>query len=319
MFIMLLFGITEVTEIPTYVAAIIVAIPVLVLGASAKFGNQNIQTWVVLISSGVYSIVFMVTFLYDLITGFIDGCFISPIVVTYSLVFGCYLVMTILHPRQIPDFFYGLTYPLTLPFMLMVLPLYCLFNMDDISWGTREQKNPAKSFKKQNGEGMEIEEKDKQWTFDIFTQPVEKASESAEVFWKSTIEQFLKPMKLTGAEEDVIKKDLRMMKMVTMGVLFLSYLAYSLLMILKKEFPLPRRLPVNLSICGAEEPMDFIEVTLFLFMSAVLGFLLVGTVLHRAETLGHIIRTTRVRKVRGGADNSGATLDVTHVQGDVFA
>ena len=77
MFIMLLFGITEVTGIPTYVAAIIVAIPVLVLGASAKFGNQNIQTWVVLISSGVYSIVFMVTFLYELIMGFIDGCFIQ--------------------------------------------------------------------------------------------------------------------------------------------------------------------------------------------------------------------------------------------------
>ena len=42
----------------------------------------------------------------------------------------------------------------------------------------REQKKTVKSFKKQNREGIETEEKDKQWTLDIFTQPVEKASES---------------------------------------------------------------------------------------------------------------------------------------------
>ena len=104
------------------------------------------QTWVVLFSSGIFALLFIVTFLYELITGFIDLCFTSMIVITYSMVFGSYLVMTILHPRcqrssydlskncfrQIPDFFYGASYPFTLPFMFMILPLYCLFNMDDI-------------------------------------------------------------------------------------------------------------------------------------------------------------------------------------------
>merc|ERR1711963_954146 len=70
-------------------------------------------------------------------------------------------------PSQITDFLYGASYPFTLPFMFMILPLYCLFNMDDVSWGTREAKNPNKSFKKPEGAAAR-DEKSIQWTFDIF-------------------------------------------------------------------------------------------------------------------------------------------------------
>ena len=310
MFTMLLFGVAEVTGLPSYVSAIVTALPVAAMALAAKFGSQKIQTGVVLVSSGVYAAFFIVTFLYELITGtFMDGCFTSPIVITYSLVVGCYFVMAVLHPRQIPDFFYGVTYPLTLPFMFMVLPLYCLFNMDDVSWGTREQKNPNKSFRKPSGGNSETEQRDRRWTLDIFPQPVDRASEEVEVFWNTAIREFLKPMKLTEKEEDVMKKDLRLMKIVSMIVLFSSYLGYTLLMILKKAYPFPSHLTVNIALCGSGELLDFIDVVLFLFVSSVIFFLLVGTFLHRAETLAHIIRTTRVRKKK----SPGCQEDVIHV------
>jgi hypothetical protein len=33
---------------------------------------------------------------------------------------------------------YGIVYYLTIPCMYMLLPLYCVFNLDDVTWGTRE-------------------------------------------------------------------------------------------------------------------------------------------------------------------------------------
>ena len=322
-FTMLLFGVTAVTGLPSYVSAIITALPVVAMALAAKFGNQKTQTAVVLISSGAYAAIFIVAFLYELITEtFMEGCFTSPMLITYSLVVGMYFVIAVLHPRQIPDFFYGVTYPLTLPFMFMVLPLYCLFNMDDVSWGTREEKNPNMSFRKQSEGNSETEKGDRRWTLDIFPQPVERASEEVEVFWNTTIQEFLKPMKLTEKEEDVMKKDLRLMKIVSMIVLFSSYIGYTLLMILKVAYPFPSRLTVNLALCGSSERLDFIDMGLFLLVLSVIFFLLVGTFLHRAETLAHIIRTTRVRKKKSPGcqeDTQSATVDVVHVDADYLA
>merc|ERR1711962_382072 len=241
------------------------------------------------------------------------------IVITYSMVFGNYLVMTILHPRQIPDFLYGASYPFTLPFMFMILPLYCLFNMDDVSWGTREAKNPNKSFKKPEGAAAR-DEKSIQWTFDIFQNPVQPASPEEENFWKKTIEEFLKPRKPTEEEEDVMKKDLRLMKIGAIIVLSLFYIGYVLLMVLKKEYPLPSHLSINWKLCSSNEPMDFIDMSLFAFVFAVTGFLIVGTFLHRVETLSHIIRTTSVRKK--SSDEEGKiedTVTVSHVDTDIMA
>ena len=141
------------TGLESYISSIIISFPVFALALAAKFGNQKIQTWIVLLSSGIFALLFIVTFLYELITGFMELCFTSMIVITYSMVFGNYLVMTILHPRyelrkenceilsficrQIPDFLYGASYPFTLPFMFMILvlnflSLFCIYGFSKI-------------------------------------------------------------------------------------------------------------------------------------------------------------------------------------------
>ena len=81
---------------------------------------------------------------------------------------------------------------------------------------------------------------------------------------------------------------------------------------------MPSHLSVNWELCSTSEPMDFIDISLFAFVFAVSGFLIVGTFLHRAETLAHIIRTTSVRKkIKEGKEEN--TVAVTHVDSDVMA
>ena len=98
MFTMLVFGLTSVTGVQSYISGIIVGLPLIVLIISTLFTGQKMQTRVVLISSGLYGVLFIVTFLYELIAGFATNCFTSPIIFTYGLVFGCYILMTFLHP-----------------------------------------------------------------------------------------------------------------------------------------------------------------------------------------------------------------------------
>ena len=91
---------TKVTGLESYITSIIISLPVFALAIAARFGTQKIQTWVVLFSSAIFALLFIVTFLYELIDFFlIDLCFTSMLVITYSMVFGSYLIMTILHPR----------------------------------------------------------------------------------------------------------------------------------------------------------------------------------------------------------------------------
>lgn len=262
------------------------------------------QTRVVLISSGLYGVLFIVTFLYELIAGFATNCFTSPIIFTYGLVFGCYILMTFLHPQQIPDFLYGLSYPITLPFMFMVIPVYCLLNMDNVSWGTREVKSNAEEVEKEEIENIHPVD---EWTFDIYKNKVQMASSEVENFWNKTIETFLKPSKLKEEQENIIKRDLKIMKIVSVLVLGSTNIGYSLLMTLKMSFPFPSSWAIGITFCSSSDNVDFIEISLFVFVTVITLFLLLGTFLHRMETLSHIVQTTLVIKKKTASEAEAGT------------
>ena len=313
MFTMLLFGLSSFTGLHCYISAIIISLPIIGLVIATCFSGQKMQTRVVFVSSALYGLLFTVMFLYELITGIVSNCFTSPIFLTYSLVFGCYLCLIILHPRQISDFLYGVSYPITLPFMGMVLPLYCFLNMDDVSWGTREQKNSAEERRKtEKIETKEVHEKT-EWTFNNYSNPVQMASKEVENFWNKTIETFLKPSKQNEEEEKVIRKDLKIMKIVSVLVLFSSNIAFSLMMVMKKAFPLPRRWTVGITFCTTKEHVDFIDISLSVFVTGITLFFCIGSFLHRMETLSHIVRTTSVLKKKTLQEVETGTVAV---QGD---
>ena len=55
------------------------------------------------------------------------------------VVLGCLFALTaILHPREITDILPLSLYYLLIPTTYMILMIYCVFNLDNVSWGTRE-------------------------------------------------------------------------------------------------------------------------------------------------------------------------------------
>lgn len=64
----------------------------------------------------------------------------SPSAWFLFLVVAQFVFTAILHPYEISCLAHGLIYYLAIPSMYMLLIIYSLFNLDNISWGTREVK-----------------------------------------------------------------------------------------------------------------------------------------------------------------------------------
>ncbi len=62
----------------------------------------------------------------------------SPTAISFFSVFGAFILAGLLHPYEISCLLYMLVYYFTIPSMYLLLVIYSLFNMWNVSWGTRE-------------------------------------------------------------------------------------------------------------------------------------------------------------------------------------
>ena len=74
------------------------------------------------------------------------------------LVGGSFILSAIMHPQEFWCLPYGIVYYITIPAMYLLLVIYSIFNLNVVSWGTREgpktmtkqEAENAKKVKKNN-------------------------------------------------------------------------------------------------------------------------------------------------------------------------
>lgn len=66
-----------------------------------------------------------------------DGLF-SPSPLFLLMVFLQILVSGLLHPQELYCMLYGLIYYICVPSMYLLLIIFSIYNLNDITWGTRE-------------------------------------------------------------------------------------------------------------------------------------------------------------------------------------
>ena len=74
-----------------------------------------------------------------------DGL-LSPSSLFLFLVTAQLIIAGLLHPREVGCLLHGIIYYITVPSMYCILIIFSLFNLNDITWGTREErikKTPA--------------------------------------------------------------------------------------------------------------------------------------------------------------------------------
>ena len=66
-----------------------------------------------------------------------DG-FLAPSSLFFFGVAAQMIIAGIIHPKEFNCLPYGIVYYVTVPSMYMLLVIYSVFNMNNVSWGTRE-------------------------------------------------------------------------------------------------------------------------------------------------------------------------------------
>merc|ERR1712227_926966 len=60
----------------------------------------------------------------------------------FFFTFGSFIVAAMFHPQEWTDLFCCVIYIATIPSMYLLLTVFAVFNMNDVSWGTREAPKP---------------------------------------------------------------------------------------------------------------------------------------------------------------------------------
>ena len=68
-----------------------------------------------------------------------DGLF-APSPLFLLMVMAQIIVTGLLHPQELNCLIHGIIYYIYVPSMYMVLIIFSLFNLNDITWGTRESR-----------------------------------------------------------------------------------------------------------------------------------------------------------------------------------
>ena len=89
------------------------------------------------IISTIYGLVMMAVLIGILLQMIEDGP-LAPSSLFFFIVAGGIIVAGFLHPQEIGCLLSGVVYYVTIPSMYMLLIVYAIFNLHDVSWGTRE-------------------------------------------------------------------------------------------------------------------------------------------------------------------------------------
>jgi chitin synthase len=127
-------------------------IPLFIFILICLFCKPDLQITVAQVLSVAYALVMMAVLIGILIQIVEDGWF-APTTLSLLFVTFCFVFAAVLHPQEFGCLPMGFIYYITIPSMYLFLVIYSVFNLNVVSWGTREVAE------KKTAEEMEEDEK----------------------------------------------------------------------------------------------------------------------------------------------------------------
>lgn len=112
-------------------------IPVAVFLFVCAMFDSKVQLFFAGLLSAVYGLVMMAVLIGIILQIDNDG-FLAPSSLFLFCVAMEMVIAAIMHPKEFYCLKYGVVYYITIPSMYMLLIIYSVFNMNNVSWGTRE-------------------------------------------------------------------------------------------------------------------------------------------------------------------------------------
>ncbi|KAK7899320.1 hypothetical protein WMY93_020173 [Mugilogobius chulae] len=125
-------------DIPQNSALVLSVIPPVVFLAVSYKIKADKQITIAAVMSSLYAILMMITFLTAIGNIVKDQSIMTPSSLFIICLVFFYVITALLHPQEIGLVMYGLLYLLCIPSAYLLLSIYSMVNMDNVSWGTRE-------------------------------------------------------------------------------------------------------------------------------------------------------------------------------------
>lgn len=72
-----------------------------------------------------------------------DQTILTPSSIFVIAMASIYIITAVMHPQEFHLVFYGFLYIICIPSAYLLLIIYSMTNLDNVSWGTRETKAPT--------------------------------------------------------------------------------------------------------------------------------------------------------------------------------
>lgn len=233
----------------------------------------------------------------------------------------------LMHPQEFLALLCGVIYYITIPSMYMLLMIYSVFNMNDVSWGTREA--PVL----RDDDTDEPNDPDNHlpgWLSD----PLLIDSELGEIklieqrFWRELIRQYLKPLELSKEQKQSMADDLKALRnMIAFAFVMVNaiFVLIVFLLQLKKDY-LHLKWPIDptdfvsfdrdnsqVFIYRQYKELDPIGLCFVIFFGFILVIQFLAMFFHRFATLSQLLATVQLDWFRsnGSLSDEDAALELS--------
>nr|XP_017102616.2 chitin synthase chs-2 [Drosophila bipectinata] len=306
-FLMMVGALVAVFTINIWTAFLWNFFPLLLFILSCVYLKQKYQLLIAFVISSIYCLVMMAVLIGIIVQMLEDGP-LAPASLFFLLVAVQITIAGFMHPQEFWALLCGVIYYITIPSMYMLLMIYSVFNMNDVSWGTRE----APTIK---DDGQETSNGAKNYPHGWLNDPLLVNSELGEIpikenkFWKDVIKEYLKPLELSREQKQLMDdglKELRNMIAFAFVMVNAIFVLIVFLLQLKKEFlhlnwPIdPRdfitfnRENLQLDIYREYKELDPIGLCFVIFFGLILIIQFIAMFFHRFATLCQLLATTHV-------------------------
>lgn len=132
-------AITSVFEISHWLAHLVTYGPTVLFIIICLKASPNTQLNFAMVLSATYALLMMTVFVGTLVSIASEGWY-TPSGIFFYILVGTYFIAGLLHPYGLGDLVLGVIYFICIPAGYLLLIIYALCNLGNISWGTRENK-----------------------------------------------------------------------------------------------------------------------------------------------------------------------------------
>lgn len=244
--------------------------------------KQNTQLKWAIVLSAIFALLMIAVFVGTVISITIEGWYTPSGLFFYTLA-GTFFFTGLLHPYGFGDLLCGVFYFICIPAGYLFLVIYAICNLNNISWGTRENKATATEHTGQNNKTCLKEEG---------RNSNELADINEKNFWKHLVDKRLKCLVQNTEQDKKIEKmmtNLRNKAVVMFFILNALWLTFMIVMNEAKyiiNFTIPTRPPMLI------EPLGFSFIVVF---TILLALQFIAMLIHRYETMLHILSITKLK------------------------